>query len=155
MLCQACGKKRATFHTIQTVNGLCSELHLCDECKAKLAYDESAFVSGKSPFSVFFGEDPAPRHKCSKCGMTEEQFVSSGYLGCERCYTEFEKSILPRVAKIQQGTVHIGKRPTTESETPESEYERLKIELQKAVDIEDYERAARIQKRMRDIREKS
>ena len=35
MVCSECGKRPATMHYVQTVNGVTTEKHLCSECAAK------------------------------------------------------------------------------------------------------------------------
>lgn len=153
MQCDVCGRDGARTIKIKTPNGE-GTLRLCNACKIKMYQGNIVpTLQTKIPFSVVFGEGAKKSTaKCPKCLTTEEEMIESGYVGCEHCYTEFENKLRPRIAKIQQGIVHIGKRPTVADETPESEYERLSRELKKAVEIEDYDRAARLQKKMKELR---
>lgn len=155
MLCDACKKREAVFHTVQQVNGLRAEVHLCAHCHRMLAGEGISDLTGTlfSDFAMMFGERNVTRKVCKKCGTTEEEFLSTGYLGCERCYETFSAVTMPRIAQMQQGTRHIGKRPVKQEQSPEDEYNRLSAELKKAVEIEDYERAARIQAQLRALRE--
>ena len=89
---------------------------------------------------------------CAECGTTEEEFLNTGYVGCENCYKEFANLILPRVSQMQQGLVHVGKMPAVAAATAEGEYARLKAELKKAVDAEDYERAAKINLKLKKLK---
>lgn len=155
MLCDACNKREATFHTIETINGIRTETHLCSECRRKLMSGDGGMGNLFSQLSSLL--TGAPRQSagavCPSCGTTEREFLSTGFVGCENCYKTFRRVILPRLARIQAGTVHIGKVPAPEAATPAEEYERLKTELKKAVDAEDYERAASIKNRLCQIRQ--
>lgn len=52
MLCQACGKKEATFHYTSNENGKITEMHLCHDCAKKNGYyDES--IGNFDPFNLF------------------------------------------------------------------------------------------------------
>lgn len=53
---------------------------------------------------------------------------------------------------MQQGLVHVGKMPAVAAATAEGEYARLKAELKKAVDAEDYERAAKINLKLKKLK---
>ena len=155
MLCDACKKREATFHTIQQVNGLRAEVHLCAHCHQLLAEEGISDLTGAlfSDFASVFGEHRKVVRACKRCGTTQEEFLSTGYLGCEHCYEAFMGVAMPRIAQMQQGTTHVGKRPTKKAKTAKDEYTRLSIELKKAVEIEDYERAGKIQAQLRSLRE--
>lgn len=158
MLCDVCKKREAVYHTIKQFNGVKTETHLCAECKMhRDAERRSDFGSAFfSDFSKLFGEGGnTEKTVCPKCGTTRDEFLSSGYVGCEQCYETFKDEILPRLSKIQQGTVHTGKRPATVASTPAGEYERLGAELKKAVDVEDFRRAAKLQEKMRKLKEEA
>ena len=155
MLCDACKKNEATYHTIKQFNGIKTETHLCADCRRKLvSAGKSDFANAFfSDFSSVFGAAAAKKRVCRKCGTTEEEFLTSGYVGCEKCYNEFANLILPRVSQMQQGIIHVGKTPASAASTPESEYARLKEELKRAVDIEDYSRAAKINMKLKKLRD--
>lgn len=60
-------------------------------------------------------EAPPPRpgmlHACSSCGMTREQFATSGEMGCAYCYVAFGAALRPMLRKLHRGTAHKGKVP--------------------------------------------
>ena len=153
MLCDACKKNEATYHTIRQYNGIKTETHLCAECRRKFVTGGiSDFANAFfSDFSSVFGNAKKTR-VCAECGTTEEEFLNTGYVGCENCYKEFANLILPRVSQMQQGLVHVGKMPAVAAATAEGEYARLKAELKKAVDAEDYERAAKINLKLKKLK---
>lgn len=153
MLCDACKKREATYHTIKQYNGIKTETHLCSECRRKLISESGGAGGLFSELSALFGgQEKAAGAVCPKCGTTREEFLSTGFVGCEQCYKAFASAIEPRLDRLQSGSVHTGKRPGKAASTPAGEYERLKAELKRAVDAEDYERAAKINLRLKQLR---
>ncbi len=158
MLCDICKKNEATYHTITTINGVSSQAHLCAECRKKLLLSGETNGSSFSP-SLFsaFSSAPVRRRRivCPVCGLTEEEYNRTGYLGCERCYEVFAPLLTPRIARIQDGEEHIGKRPLSvgdEVKSARDEYASLQAELKKAVDEEEYELASKIKKKLQELR---
>ncbi|MBR3163669.1 MAG: UvrB/UvrC motif-containing protein [Clostridia bacterium] len=111
--------------------------------------------------------DPIKALKCDSCGMTFEDFMNTGKFGCANCYNAFESKIDPILKNIQGANRHVGrlgkiepaidlnvqenikdeKTNNTEKEEENnqiSKVERLKLELQKAIEEERYEDAAKI-----------
>lgn len=146
MLCDACRKKEAEFQTIKQYNGVVTKLHLCPECERKLVSgaDFSAVlerVSGRGSDEIV----------CPSCGTRENEMLSSGYVGCERCYEVFASVIMPQLRKIQKGSRHTGKVPYSPSLVKE-DYEKLRAELDNALAVEDYNLAAKIKVKMQKLR---
>lgn len=117
-------------------------------------------------------EDDRPEMhvSCPRCGMVFKEFVQVGKFGCPECYNVFGPLIEDNMLKIQAGTRHLGKKYQDETEQEEIEIpsvvkkikakgkkkkteegskseplslEELKAQMQKAVEAEDYEAAAR------------
>ena len=155
MLCDDCKTNEATFHSIRRINGVKTETHLCAECQKKHGY-EMLPISGLGDifgtFNDFFGDSLLPSSVCESCGTTSEDFLSTGYVGCEHCYDQFNRLILPRLQQMQQKIQHTGKQPG-QNEKPLSEYDRLKCELDKAIEIEDYEKAGQINEQLKKLKE--
>lgn len=82
---------------------------------------------------------------CRVCGTLLSDFYNTGMLGCEHCYTAFEKEILIALKKVQGRTFHTGKtqRLTSLDKQLITEYNAL---------IKEKERAT-IEGRFGDIRE--
>ena len=59
MLCDECGKNKATFHSIEKINGVTNERHLCSECQKKYGGSIMKMSGLGSLFGgfVLFGED--------------------------------------------------------------------------------------------------
>ena len=147
MLCDACKKNKATFETIRKTNGVTVTLHLCSECERKLALgaDFSAVLESVSK------RNEKAEIVCPSCGTRESEMLSSGYVGCARCYEVFYAVIAPQLRKIQQGTRHTGKVPYSPSLVME-DFEKLKIELDRALAVEDYKLATKIKAKIMKLR---
>lgn len=163
MLCEECGKRPATVHVQKIVNGQRSESHLCQEC-ATARGELSIFLqpfSVNSLLSAMLGsETGAPRAvssgkaaRCSVCGLGYEDFARTGKLGCGHCYEEFEKPLEGLLRRIHGSDRHSGKVPAKAGQgaVARRELDGLRAELAKAVQNEEYEKAASIRDKIREI----
>ena len=92
---------------------------------------------------------------CTQCGQTFADFKNTGLLGCPACYEAFAATVSPTIARSQGGaTQHVGRAPArTGAEVPRSALlAKLNRELDEALATEQYERAARLRDRIRDMR---
>lgn len=85
--------------------------------------------------------------------MTYSQFKASGQLGCAECYQSFSSYLRPMFKRIQGDLEHIGKVPKRSGIklVEKKKYVNLKKELQKAILEEEYERAAVLRDKIKDI----
>ena len=79
--------------------------------------------------------------------------MHSGFVGCSECYKEFAPIIMPVIRRMQGDVSHVGKVPLGVENSVSAEYERLKKELDKAIELEQYEQASIIRDRMRQLKE--
>jgi protein arginine kinase activator len=93
--------------------------------------------------------------KCPECGMTADAFKKGGNLGCPRCYSVFDALITPLLPGMHSGVVHRGKIPARSLANGSTDdlIADLEASLREAVKTEDYERAARLRDRIRQLRE--
>ena len=154
MLCINCGKRQATTHIKQTVNGQTHEYHLCPECAMKLG------MASFNPFdlsdlwaSLFKNDTPEVSEtvKCPSCGSTFEQIAKRGKLGCPECYKTFYDELLPSLRKLHGKTHHTGKVPGNADESTKTarELKTLQEQLQAAIESEEYEKAAQLRDQIR------
>ena len=152
--CNGCHKPK-TVHITEIKNGKKLEKHLCKDCP--LANDG---MSGKThqPINELLsnfvmshsGQAKQQTKTCEVCGMTWAKFKSSGLLGCENDYAIFEEELTPLLKRAHEGaTHHVGKVPARRgAEGPvrksRPSVNRLRKDLARAVENEDYEAAARI-----------
>lgn len=159
MLCQNCGKQEATTHIKSVVNGEYTQLHLCTSCAGKLGYGD-VFSGFGLDLGDFFGNffskpkaslSPNKADRCEKCGMSFEEIVKNGKIGCAECYEKFYDMLLPSIQRIHGKTQHNGKTVDTAKEkivkkekTKEEIINQLKEEMKIAIEEQNFERAAEI-----------
>ncbi|MDO5402383.1 MAG: UvrB/UvrC motif-containing protein [Eubacteriales bacterium] len=169
MLCENCNINEATIHFTEIRNGVQTEHHLCSECAAAL--DVPGYLEGMNaefPFvklltgllaaggaSAISQDTPLQHVCCPGCGMSFEEFTRIGKFGCADCYNVFGPLIDDKMKYIHGENVHHGKKYNQNNEGKEraltlSEEENLKnridelqIRLREAVEIENFEEAAR------------
>lgn len=160
MLCQNCGKNEATTHIKRIVNGEAAEAHLCADCAKSLGYNDvfSDFGFNFSDMLGSFFNEPTVGAlsnrvlRCEKCGSTFNDIVRSGKIGCADCYSTFYDKLLPSLSRIHGKTHHVGKVPNANADVKkENKIERLKSELQQAVEKQDYETAAKLRDEIKEL----
>ncbi len=157
MKCEKCKVNDATTHVKRVVNGEYEEYMLCADCAHEMGFDnvfDSAMpdMFGGLIKSIFGTALPARSQatRCDVCGSTYGDITNIGKVGCAHCYELFLSQILPSVKRIHGNTVHCGKRPSMQEraditeKTPDNEVENLKAELTKAVEEQNFERAAEL-----------
>lgn len=161
MLCQNCKKRIADVHFTQIINNKKIEMYLCEQCASEkgqvsftLPLNLNKFLSG------FVGADAesyintAPKAMvCKKCGMSFDEFQRTGKLGCGECYKTYGERLKSVLKRLHGNVEHSGKVPAklSKSLSTSKEVERLKELLNKAVQCEEYEKAADIRDRIKAI----
>jgi len=155
MKCDNCNKQ-ATVHLTEIRNGKKIEKHLCEQCAAQ---NEGLPVkSAHTPINELLtnfvlahsGLQKEAGSTCDACGISWAEFRQAGLFGCPNDYTIFEKDLTPLLQRAHEGaTHHVGKVPTRRGGTgvpmrKQVDVARLRKELGKAVEAEDYERAAKL-----------
>ena len=72
------------------LNGLITEL---------LGFDIDSGSSAKFQ-NQYLGTIPR-RKQCEKCGMTLDEFLKAGKVGCSNCYTAFDEKLNPLIRRLQ------------------------------------------------------
>ena len=169
MLCENCKTNTATVHMQGFVNGVKTELHLCQECSFNMVNMEmpismeniikGILESVQSMGHVNLGH-PASRpvvrkasSPCKVCALSYEQFKAKGKLGCEACYQAFPTEIVALFKNVQGSAHHEGKFPNRSGKEIRHQREvgKLRANLKKAVDDENYEEAARLRDQIRNL----
>jgi protein arginine kinase activator len=166
MTCDGCGSEDAVVHLTQVEDDETRTLHLCARCAeergvdtpkvpenfllagvlAKLGSGEEG-GEGKSPRSGSGGPGP-----CDFCGLSLRDFKETGRLGCPHCWSTFERQLRPLLNRVQGAAQHVGKvylppDPTTTQR--EKRLDGLRRKLARAVELEDFERAAELRDAIR------
>ena len=165
MVCNVCGKNQATVHLTEIIDDQITELHICEECAQKKgAQMESHFglsdlLAGLADMGSQFNNKTKTeiKLKCPKCGLTYEDFKKVGRLGCGECYTAFKETLVPLLKRIHGSTQHFGKSPMKVAKTvkAKNELQELKEKLQKAIQKEEFEEAAKLRDKVRELEKKS
>lgn len=175
MLCDKCNKNEAKLYYTEIINGEKKEQHLCEEC----ALEYTSFSMGSGMFNQemtlgsllssilgnynssgsLHGAEPIEKEtSCKHCGMTYSEFLKEGRFGCAECYDSFQKTLETSLRNIQGSDTHKGKRPKgfetkTEKFVKElPEIDKLSIKLQDAIEKEEFEEAAKIRDRIRQLK---
>ncbi|UCB56820.1 MAG: UvrB/UvrC motif-containing protein [Candidatus Omnitrophota bacterium] len=164
MVCDICHKNEASVHLTEIVDNQITELHLCEECaRQKGAQMEQHFgladlLAGLADLGQQFEVGGKSEIKCPACGLTYEDFRRIGRLGCSECYEAFKDSLSVLLKRIHGSTQHLGRSPAkAKTETPvekKSEVSILRMRLQRAIEMEEFEEAARLRDKIRALEAK-
>lgn len=162
MLCEICGKNPATVHLTEIVDDQMSELHLCEECARKKSQDmEQAFglsdlLGGMADVTKPEKDKEAVLVKCPNCGLSYADFKKIGRLGCGECYNAFKKYLAPLLKRIHGSSQHIGKSPAKFAKGLKKtlDIEELRNKLQRAIEQEAFEEAARLRDQIKQLEKK-
>ncbi len=173
MLCQACGKTEAIVRFTDMVDGEKRQFWLCPACVvAKGVVLEPAVFATVAPLppavenlitpviealksSVQKAAQTSrdPDKTCPECSITFAEFKKRGRLGCPHDYVAFEEELGALLEKIHGRSEHRGKVPQTVKNRRAIRHrlDAIRRELEQAVQEEDYERAASLRDRLRDL----
>jgi protein arginine kinase activator len=161
MKCQRC-HNAATLHITEVLGDeQFEELHLCEQCAQKYLYESQQKPAGGKGSSaaepVAEAEEAGllSQHECPLCGIKFMEFRNSGRLGCPHDYQVFREELTPLLESIHGETRHCGKTPRRlpQNKQTQSELIQLRNRLKQAVTKEDYEEAARLRDRIRQLEE--
>ncbi len=158
MLCENCGKNEAAIHLTRLDNNETTTHHLCAACAEERGW--SAGPPAYAPLADFIAqmgksiaaETVVTAGTCPSCGLTLADFKKTGRLGCARCYSTFDASLRGLLRKLHGGTQHSGKvyLPPDPTETDRTaRVVSLRRSLSRAVEAEDFERAAALRDQIR------
>ena len=174
MLCDRCKIRDAKVLYTEIINGAKTEQHLCEEC----ATDYTSFQMEKpllnsdmtlnSLISTLLGayqkntsSKPGvskPNLVCENCKTTFDEFLQRGRFGCAHCYKSFYNELGKTLRGIQGAQAHTGKRPKGYMSSSDkviknlSEEDRLSLDLQQAIEKEEFEEAARLRDLIRQLK---
>lgn len=162
MLCDICHKIEATVHLTEIIDNQITELHLCEECaRQKGAQMEQHFgladlLAGLADLGQQFEVMGKAQAKCSNCGLTYQDFRRIGRLGCSECYETFKDSLGVLLKRIHGSTQHLGRAPAKAAMPVQkkSEIDLLRAKLQRTIEIEEFEEAARLRDKIRELEAK-
>ena len=160
MLCQICGKNPAKVHFTEIQDNTMSEIHVCERCAEEKGLQSSAkqhkmdiadLIATMADSLTTSDEQRVGRVQCPRCGLLYSAFRETGRLGCAECYVAFQFQLRPLLRRIHGDTRHKGKVPLRDGQAPSRsrQIQRLFDELQRAVEREEFERAAELRDEIR------
>lgn len=159
MLCEKCKQREATTHVRNRVNSRYSEYMLCDECAREMGF--SSFISDMhSDFTSFFDSllsnalpERSGATRCRKCGASYTDILNDRRVGCEECYSTFKDELSKGIKRVHGSSSYVGKVPKAYEEQirKENEIKKLKEELDECVKAQQYEKAAQIRDRIKEM----
>lgn len=165
MLCEICKRKEATFFIKETMLGETKTHALCEDCAKKhkdTIMPSNMQIEKLIQSLISFTEDELEKDeskkitkkqkskKCPKCGSTYEEVVLSKIAGCSECYKTFSSEIDELINKVARNVSYHGAKPksTKTRKTNEEDTSKLireyKKDLNEAIMIEDYDKAAKL-----------
>jgi protein arginine kinase activator len=159
MVCDNCGSTDAVVHLTQIVNNQMSTYRLCEKCAAEKGL-ESTPEPANFPLTDFLAQmgkdsvsesDPTGT-QCPFCGLTFSDFRETGRLGCPQCYETYAPQLQRLLRRVHGSTQHVGKvylPPDPSASELERRLEGLRRKLSRAIDAEDFERAAELRDQIR------
>jgi protein arginine kinase activator len=147
----------------RTINEKKIEINLCEDCARETGNIILPFFDGfGSIFSGLIGyNSPQPANKvaknkaCMGCGETLEQFYSTGKFGCAKCYDTFSEELVPLLKKIHGSSQYVSaaKEENGEKAIMDPEMVELKLQLKQAIEQEDFENAAVLRDKIKQLEE--
>jgi protein arginine kinase activator len=160
MKCEICGLKDAVIHIRQIQKESVHELHICEDCareKGLIREEETELpVTNLLAGLIDGAESPGAAEKaaaaCPRCGTRLAEFRKSGRFGCSGCLQVFESDVRAIVSQMAARPRHAGKLPASlGAPKPHPDRDGLRADLKAAVEAEDYEKAAQLRDRLREL----
>ena len=161
MKCEKCAVNEATVFYREIINGKETKMHLCSKCAGE---KEAGFGFGDLTPEGLFGnvfsslglqKKPSVEAKrCSLCGSLFSDIAKMGKVGCPKCYESFADELAPTLKRLHGVATHKGNIPEKHKEKLSAlRYaEQLEAELEAAVSREEYEKAAELRDKIRELR---
>lgn len=154
MKCQKCGEREATIHSVSIINGVKNESFICSLCADRENNISFNFPSVNDFFKSFaMGGTTKNTMKCLICGYSYDDFLNTGLMGCPECYESFRGELMPVIKKYQAGNCE-NKMDTAEVKPAAKEFDKLKElnqKLNEAISLENFEEAAVIRDKIREL----
>jgi protein arginine kinase activator len=155
-----CGKNPASVHFTEIQDNKMSEIHVCERCAEEKGmhtpasqhkFEIADLLAGMVDAMTHTDEERVGHVQCPRCGLLYSSFKETGRLGCSECYAAFQFQLRPLLRRIHGDTRHHGKTPSHGGAEISGmrEIQRLHDDLQRAVEREEFEKAAGIRDEIR------
>ena len=141
-------------------------INLCNDCAQKQGFSnplvDISKVFGKIIVAILSEHlatkqmrvkgQVADQHACSECGLTWADFEKTGRLGCPQCYDEHMDNLKTLLRRLHGNNRHIGRSSKKDVKDKKESIDSLEKRLQHAITKEEYEMAAELRDRIRELR---
>jgi len=157
MVCDICHKNIATVHLTEVINDKVVEMHICQHCTKTEEFKENLSIQellGGLMDVAGTQHKEKVSLKCSSCGLTYDDFRKKARLGCGKCYLTFRQQLTPLLKKVHGSLYYAGKRllDSTPKISRENKTEELQKRLDRAVQLEEFEEAARLRDELKHVK---
>ena len=155
--CQPDCDNEATVHLTEIVDDHMKKIDLCEECaKEQHVTDPQGFALADLLLGLGVSqemEQTGADLECPSCGFSHSDFKKSGRLGCSECYDTFAEPMEAMLKQMHKGTQHVGKVPKALRAQMDfsRKHDTLAAQLQRAIETENYEEAARLRDQMKEL----
>ena len=157
MKCDICGRKDPEINIQQVIGKNTRDIHICRKCaceKGIIDNDDGIEFSLSRLINYYLDRDHHKDHfTCEVCGNTLEDIRKNKRILCENCAVEFRKYISGLLAPGERTRPYHGRFPKKMHIVKDLfiDLEILKKDLDKAVQAEEYEIAAGIRDRIKQL----
>ena len=155
--CQPDCENEATVHLTEMANDQMKKIDLCEKCaEEKGALDPKGFALADLLLGLGASSEMelvSEKLECPNCGFSHTDFKKSGRLGCSACYATFAEPLEGVLKQMHKGTQHVGKAPKALRAQLDLSKQRDTLTglLTKAIETEDYEKAAQLRDQLKDL----
>jgi protein arginine kinase activator len=164
MKCSQCGEREGVVSLTQIIEGDVRTLSLCAKCAEEKGIETGVGVADTplGGFLAALGEGldadapltAALETTCVGCGATLREFRETGRVGCAECYHSFDAPLRELLRRLHGSTHHTGQRyagvESRAAIAPPASLRELREQLRRAIEAEQFERAAELRDRLRE-----
>lgn len=162
MKCDICHDKEAIVFIRQVQGSAVNELHLCTDCARNRGFSANESKIEMSLGNLLSGlvdttlNQNAKNRACTVCGHLLKDIIENKRAGCPECYVHFNKEILSKLRSEGIEGEYTGSLPKQLASFKSSLTDRMMLQskLEKAINEEDYEKAAVYRDRLRVLERK-
>lgn len=159
-ICEECGKRVATWHLTEFVDGQPVRHDLCEQCYAK-KHGGGVVASQLALAQLLAALAPELKQmaerQCPACGITYLEFRQSMRLGCAKDYEVFGTALEHLLERIHGATEHCGKVPSHAGKgvVIHGRLRALQKQQEQAIAVQNYELAAELRDRIDKLQEQA
>lgn len=170
MKCDICKSNESTIHIQEVINNNIKTIHICEDCAKNYGFKNDIMDVGFNLYKLFSqlstNENLEEKEKtntlfkkdensitCPECGISYNEFLEIGKLGCGYCYVAFKDQIKPILRRIHGTIFHKGKIPFKFRKKIKiiKEIKSLNNRLKRAVKKEKYEEAVVLRDKIKSL----